>query len=206
MSSQYALFCEDNAQRIFLKEIIPIIIKKTAADYSDFPFSSPEFNKLEVRNKTELKKYFINASKIVFRNFSAKLFIVCFDADSSKTDDDLRQKQEWISIVAKENSRNQDKFIFAVTVQAIEHWLCYLKYIKNKSSKLKAGDLERYPQENVKKEIYEKEEYQSISRESIISNLVSNTSAENIDSLRSNSSSFNRFYSDLETFLIKSKQ
>ena len=54
MSFHYALFCEDNAQRIFLKEIIPIIIKRTGADYSNFPFSSPEFDKLKVRNKTEL--------------------------------------------------------------------------------------------------------------------------------------------------------
>ncbi len=203
MSSQYALFCEDNAQKIFLKEIIPIIIKITGADYSDFPFSSPEFNKLEIRNKTELKKSFINASKMVFRDYRVKLFIVCFDIDSSKPDEDLRQKQEWKNIKDKENPRNKDKFIFVVTVQSIEHWLCYLKYIKEKSPKLKSGELERFPQGNLKKEIYEKEEYQSITRESIVLDLVSQTSEENIDSLLSHSVSFNRFYSDLETFLKK---
>ena len=157
MSSQYALFCEDNAQKIFLKEIIPIIIERTGADYSDFPFSSPEFDKLKVRNKTELKKYFIAASKIAFRDFNTKLFIVCFDSDSSKKEEDLRQKKEWQAIKDKESPNNKDKFIFAVTVQSIEHWLCYLKYIKTEPSKLKAGELERFPQDNLKKEIYAKE-------------------------------------------------
>ena len=203
MSSQYALFCEDNAQKIFLKEIIPIIIERTGADYSDFPFSSPEFDKLKVRNKTELKKYFINASKMAFRDFKTKLFIVCFDSDSPKPDEDLRQKKEWQTIKDKENPKNNDKFIFAVTVQSIEHWLCYLKYIKTEPSKLKAGELERFPQDNLKKEIYAKEEYQSITRESIVSDLVSKISLENIDSLRSNSDSFKRFYLDLESFFGK---
>lgn len=201
MSFQYALFCEDDAQRIFLKEIIPAIIKKTGADYLHSPFNSPEFARLKIRNKTELRKYFVAASKVAFRDFNTKLFIVCFDADSPKIEDSLRQKKEWLSIKDKENAKNKDKFIFAVAVQAIEHWLCYLKYIKEESSKLKSGDLERHPQDKFKKEIYGDDNFQSITRESIVSDLVSKTSLEHIDSLRSHSESFKQFYSDLESFL-----
>lgn len=198
MNIQYVVYCEDEAQRIFLNSTIPSIIRNLNPDitidvdlqFKHRPNTKPKFNKI-----------FIDATRDAFRNYRTNLFVLCFDSDSPVEKDFERQRNEWKEILIKEIPMHKDKFILAVPVQAIEHWLLYISHIKKEPSKLKKGIVEKIPKREIKIELYNSEKYISRTCEPIVSELVIGVSYENINLLRSHSVSFNRFYSDLEVFL-----
>lgn len=200
MNIQYVVYCEDEAQRLFLNAAIPVIFKNIV------PSTSIEVDpgfKLSPNTKPRFNQVFINATKLAFRNYKTNLFVLCFDSDSPQQEDFERQRNEWISTINKEIPGHKDKFILAVPVQAIEHWLLYLRHLLKEPAKAKAGTIEKIPKREIKTEIYGTEKYISQTCEPLIKELVSNLSPEILASLRSNSFSFKRFYSDVETFMKK---
>ncbi len=209
MNIQYVVYCEDEAQKKFLHSIVPFLIKNLEPNYNvetDIYFDK-KFGSSKSVDK--VKKTFIEASFYAFRNYKTNLFILSFDADCFEDKDIKNKREEWISLIKKQNPSYENKFILAIPVQAIEYWLLYLQSIKKEPTKLRAGLFEKIPRkgkDGIKVKIYGTEKYISRTCDPIVSELVTGVSSENINLLRSNSSSFNRFYFDLEAFLIKSKQ
>lgn len=198
MNIQYVVYCEDEAQRLFLQSAIPSIVKTINSNISielDSTF------KLRPNTKPKFNSIFKDATRTAFRNYRTNLFVLCFDSDSPLEKDFERQRNEWANTIIREIPEHKNKFILAVPVQAIEHWLFYINSIKKEPSKLKSGVFESIPTRELKNKLYNSDKYISRTCEPIVQKLISDLSTEIFKSLRSNSFSFNFFYTDLESFL-----
>lgn len=189
----YTHFCEDAAMRIFLEKSLAQLPSHLNVDVTfehrinpSIPFPS---------NREEVESKFAEAAIKVFQDKEVNLFFVGMDYDDA---DRKRFDAEYKKHNSKLSANHQPKTVIMLPVQAIEHWLCYLKQKTDDPSGTKNIPLEGKERKKAKIEIYGAPKVSVSKGTPIVQEL---TEKIDFDWLRNRSYSFNHFYRQLESLL-----
>lgn len=188
----YSILCEDKAHYTF----ITTFLKKFASKYNlQIEFDEDFFFRFRSFNSKEVLKKFPAAAMIGFRDYPLDLLVIGIDYDDRDRDNFQHEISKLYTLLDK---RFVGKSIIMFPVQAIEHWLLYIKYHLSNPKSTKNISYEQMPRKKAKDEIYVKK--YSRNNQELIRHLVNNM---DIKWLISRSESFKRFYSDLESKFIR---
>ncbi len=187
----YGIFCEDISQKTFIIEFLKIFeIEKQLYFVLNENFSY----KYKGRPRNGIITNYVDVSIVGFLNFGLNILFVGLDYDDK---DRTRFKEEYDKLQKKLPKQTINKTIIFFPVQAIEHWMLFIKYkIDNpKSTKNISNNIEKISRKDAKKEIYGTYKPNKIVSEEISSKI---TSQLNINWLKSKSESFRLFLNKLE--------
>ena len=191
----YGIFCEDVSQKTFIIEVLKQYQKNASFK---FVYSKEFSYKYKGRNSEHVLKTYVDACIIGFRDYSLDLFFVGVDYDDR---DRAKFKENYNILYNKLPSQTNNKTIIFFPVQAIEHWMLFIKYkIENpKSTKNISLNIEKISRVEAKKQIYGNYTNKELS-EKITTDLSSQL---DINWLKSKSESFKFFVNKLETAIKK---
>lgn len=181
-------FCEDVAMRIFLEKTLMQLPQHLDVAIKFEHRMSPRV--LCPSNRGEVEELFVEAAIKVFQDPAIDFFFVGKDYD----DADRRSfDKEFEKLRSQLSSNHQSRTIIFLPVQAIEHWLCYLK-----QSGTKNISLEGMERKQAKIEIYGAPKVSTARCKDVVEELTQNI---DFDWLRNRSHSFNHFYRQIEPIM-----
>ncbi|MBN2891763.1 MAG: hypothetical protein JXL97_07840 [Bacteroidales bacterium] len=195
MIIKYGLICEDIAQRSFLENFL----EKQNDVF--FQLDQEFYNRFRVagnNNKQVIKSIPQIGYQLVEKYHLDFLFVGLDYDDRNQSDFDKELEQLYLKI--DKNVRAKSVVFFPV--QAIEHWLLYLKFKIDDPKSTKNVSYENINRKNVKREIFGEGKNSDYKTKIIISKL---TSFDFIDWLKTRSTSFQRFNSDFNNAIQKLK-
>ncbi len=188
---KYSVLCEDKAHYSFIKNFLEIFAEKNKFHFS---FNESFFNRFKASNSKEVLKKYVSASVFAFRDYNLDFLVIGIDYDD-------RNRKEFYSEIGKLYERLDkklsDKSIIMFPVQAIEHWLLYISYYINHPKSTKNISFEQIPRRDAKRRIYSEKYAPDTS--AIVTKLVRQM---DINRLKNNSESFNKFYTDITNKLM----
>ncbi len=192
MNYNYSIICEDITQLTFIK-----IFLERYSDDKKFILNQNCYYQFKCKNKQEVLKSYSNSSILAFRNYSLDFLLVGFDYDD-RNRKQFNKELEFFYKKLPANTRN--KTIIFLPVQAIEHWLLYIKYNNENKKTTKNITLENIDRKKAKFEIYgtkrPHKKLSEIKTDKILQNF-------NIDWLVSKSESFKYFYNNFNDKIKK---
>ncbi len=186
---KYGLICEDDAHKLFLHKFLSV-----AFDSINFLFNYDFFFRYRANNKKNVLKQIGIIGYDAFENYQLNLLFVGLDYDDldrKKFNENIEKLYEIIKI--------KDKTIIFFPVQAIEHWLLYLKYKKKNPQSTKNISFENKSRKDAKKEIYSSLRPSSQRINEKIDEYLDND--DNLKWLASRSESFRNFQITLNNFI-----
>ncbi len=186
-------FCEDIAMRIFLEKALDQLPKHIGADVK---FEHRENRRIPIpANREEVESKFAEAAIKVFQDREVNLFIVGMDYDDS---DRKRFEEKHAYFKNQLSSNHQPNTLILLPVQAIEHWLCYLKQKTDDPQGTRNVSLEGKERRQAKIEIYGSPKVSVPKCTEAVNKL---TESIDFDWLRNRSHSFNHFYRQIEPIM-----
>ncbi len=185
MNYNYSIICEDITQFTFIKKFL-----EKYSDSDNFILNEKCYHLYKCKNSREvLNSYFIS-SNLAFSNYSLDLLFVGVDYDDRNKS---KFKEELDKLYNKLSEKTRNKTIILFPVQAIEHWLLYIKHHKDNPKSTKNITFEKIKRIQAKIDVYGRKKPNkklSIQKtEEILQNL-------NIKWLVSKSESFKYFYNN----------
>jgi hypothetical protein len=195
---KYSLICEDVAHKTFIETVLPLIAGHPKESF-DFIFDSGFFYRFKARNSKDVLKRYADASIVAFRDFNLDLLLIGVDYDDR---DRNAFNNEIDYLYEKINEKIRDKSVIFFPVQAIEHWLLFIKFrIENpKSTKNISPDIEKIIRKKAKTDFFGEKSISREEQKNMIANIVKQI---DIEWLISRSASFKRFNNDFSIFLTQ---
>jgi hypothetical protein len=149
----YSLLCEDVAHLTFISSVMPSLIKLIDPAIS-MKLNLDFFKRFRCRNSKDVLNSYIDASIVAFSgSYTIRLLLIGIDYDdrNRKIFNDEIQK-----LYHKLPEKVKDNCVIFFPVQAIEHWLLFLKHrLENpKSMKNIAANIEGIPRKEAKKRFF----------------------------------------------------
>lgn len=190
MIVNYGLICEDIAQKTFLKKFLE--------NFKGYNFINNEifFKRYRAKTKKEVLKAIPFIGYQAFEEFQLKLLFIGVDYDDL---DRKNFKNELDKLYKEIEEKVRKTTIIFYPVQAIEHWLLYLKHHSKNPKSTKNISFEQISRNDAKKEIYN--QTKRISDAKTIKVITELTKEFDINWLKSRSESFKYFYNDFLKFL-----
>lgn len=147
---KFGIFCEDISQKTFVIEFLKQFQKNGSLNFiynKDFSY------RYKGQNSVHLLNTYSEVSIIGFRDFLLDILFVGIDFDDR---DRTKFDQEYKKLQSKLPEQTKNKTIIFFPVQAIEHWMLFIKYkIENpNSTKNISQDIEKISRKEAKKQIY----------------------------------------------------
>lgn len=187
----YSLICEDIAHETFIKALLPLFLEQEGTVF----FNQEFFKRFKsVNSKGVLKKY-SDASIVAFRDYNIDLLLIGIDYD----DRDRKYFEKEIELLyGKITEKIRNKNVIFFPVQAIEHWLMYIKYHDENPKSTKNVSFENISRKDAKTKVYEEAKTTEKDRERIVNDIVGKI---DLKWLISRSNSFKRFNWDFVNFI-----
>ena len=198
---KYSLICEDVAHETFIETVLPLFGRQSKVSF-DFIFDSVFFYRFRSRNSKDVLKSYADAGIVAFRDYNLDLLLIGVDYD----DRDRNAFNNEIGSLYKDiNEKIRDKSVIFFPVQAIEHWLLFIKFkIENpKSTKNISSDIEKIIRKKAKTDFFGESRISKDEQKKMIADIVKQI---DIKWLLSRSASFKRFYSDFNIFLTQTSK
>ena len=186
---KYGFYGEDDAQKIFLKNYLKLLRQ------AKFEMDDAFCRRFRASNNKKVDNRFRAVSQEGFLSYQLDVLFVGRDLDRYSVED-YTQKMEWF----QKTAYDAQKTLFMVPVQAIEHWLWYLKIRKDNPKSTKNEPLETKPRQVAKEVVYG-----IADAVNAISNpIVEELSAQfEVEWLESRSPSFRSFHQQVKRFLVQ---
>lgn len=196
MIVDYGLLCEDVAQKVFLECFL-----EKFKDLS-FQFNEKFYYRFRasINNNIHVKKSIPQIGFEVFEQYQLKLLFIGLDYDSKNQKYFITELEK---LYEKVDANVRVQSIIFYPVQAIEHWLLYLKYRKDKPKSTKNISFENKNRKNAKKDIFKSKKVSEAKTTKIISELMKEA---DLNWLKSRSVSFKYFYNDFNKYLLNRKK
>ncbi len=189
IEKRYSIICEDIAHATFLDNYLILFSEKNSVKLH---YDDHFFRRFKSSNSKEVLKKFGEAAIIGFRDYQLDTLIIGIDYDDRNRNKFSSEIQHLYGYL---NEKFRSKSVIMFPVQAIEHWLLFIKYHLEhpRSYKNIQNQIERIPRTEAKREIY-KGLLSGELKKRKISELLINFDEE---WLINRSESFKRFHSDL---------
>lgn len=180
---KYVIYCEDSPQRLFLRKVLE--------RFENFKYKDEEYLSFQKKTLREsvIKETYKNLYITTINNhFDIDIFFVGIDYDNHSND----KFNEYYKDLIKKNEINE-KLVFFIPLQCIEYWYYFTKtgFIDSK--------IETKLREELKDLIYENAKSKNAK------DIICLKILENFDYklLKTQSNSFNRFITYLESYISK---
>ncbi len=191
----YSIICEDDAQKLFIETFI----SRIANEKISFSFNENFFWQFKSSNNKDVIKNYVQAADFTFLDaFYADLIFIGIDYDDRPRNNFHAEYKELYNKIVK---KAISKTIILFPVQAMEHWLLFIKRKKDNPSLTKniTAEIERIERRKAKETLYAGVG----DRKDFIIDLVK---AADIDWLENQSISFRKFLSHLNEFISTSNK
>ncbi len=188
----YSILCEDKAHYLFITKYLTLFSNKNKLKLT---FKDDFYYRFKSANSKEVLKKYVNASVIAFRDYNLDFLIIGIDYDDRNRNNFDKEIEHLYSKLYNQFSH---KSIIMFPVQAIEHWLLYIKYHQENPKSTKNISFEQIPRKEAKNKIYGINKY-APDVEYIIDSCMHNIYP---DWLITRSKSFKKFQSDIIDKLI----
>jgi hypothetical protein len=191
---KYGFFGEDEAMRIFLNNYLKTVEGAVFVEDSDF------CSRFKGRDKVGVKKKFVEAAQQGLEYYGQEVFFVGIDLDAIPLE---QLKSLYSEMTLQLHMRHQNRTIILIPIQAIEHWLLYLKERQKNPQSTKNLSFESKDRKQAKIEIYGHGRYNGMEDNRIVEQL-----SMEIDAgwLASQSASFKHFHLLVSTFIEQQGQ
>jgi len=195
---KYSLICEDVAHKTFVETVLPLFIRHTNESF-DFIFDADFYYRFKARNSKDVLKRYADAAIVAFRDYDMDLLLIGVDYDDR---DRSAFNKELDGLYGAVNEVVRDKSVIFFPVQAIEHWLLFIKFrIENPgSTKNISTDIEKIIRKKAKVDFFGESRMPRDKQKKMIVEIVGQI---DIKWLISRSESFKRFYNDFKCFLTQ---
>ena len=186
---KYGFYGEDDAQKIFLKNYLQLLPN------TQFEIDEEFCTRFRARNKREVDTKFKMVSQEGLLWYQLDVLFIGRDLDSHVSGDYFEKFRKF-----QNEAHDAKKTLFMIPVQAIEHWLWYLKIKKDNPTSTKNQAIENKPRRDAKQFVYGIPEAVN----AISNPIVENLSAEfEVSWLESRSESFRHFNKQIQDFLVQ---
>jgi hypothetical protein len=182
----YGVLCEDSAHLTFINGFL---LNYTRNNDIELLFNDNFFYRFKASNSKEVLKKYVEAAILGFRDYNLDFLIIGIDYDDrnrKKFNEEIEKLYSNLYIDFRKKS------IIMFPVQAIEHWLLYIKYHIENPKSTKNIAFEHISRKDAKEKIYQNK-LSKINRINIVKYLLNSL---NVEWLKNHSESFNRFNSD----------
>jgi hypothetical protein len=188
---KYGYLGEDDAQKIFLKNYLATL----CSNREDFRFEFDEYFLIEAQGISDVERRFVEAVQVGISVHQQDIFFIGIDLDDQNYE---KLQPLFEKMKAKLDKKLRSKTCIFIPIQAIEHWLWYLKVKKENPNSNKNEPFEKQPRPRAKEVVYG-----SKRPSNEVSNPIVNALSENlaIAWLESRSASFSHFHQQVTTFL-----
>jgi len=189
----FAHFCEDVSQRVFLENALKQFPAQNKAAI-EFILNEEFVWTFKPRTKAEVLDNYSDASIKAFAKYKVDVFFIGMDYDDW---DQSAYKEKHLELGDVLDKSIRTKTIIFLPIQAVEHWLCYLKQKIDNPQTTKLILQEGKNRRAAKDEIYGTTRPSSSLSETKVNEL---TTPIDFGWLCNHSKSFNHFYKQLEAF------
>lgn len=182
---KYVIYCEDSPQRLFLRKVLSNI-ESFNFEYLDKPSFGFQFKS---QSKNTIINTFTNEYNVILdKNLDIDIFFVGIDYDNHSNEN----FNEYYKDLIKKNEINE-KLVFFIPLQCIEYWYYFTK------TGVVDSKIETKLKDELKKLIYE------IAKSKNVKDKICVEILEKFDFelLKTQSNSFNRFITYLESYISK---
>lgn len=188
---KYGFFGEDEAMRIFLCNYLNTLNSVEFAEDIDF------CSRFKGRDKGGVMKKFVSAAQEGLEYYAQDVFFVGIDLDGISFD---KLETLYTQMQEKLHSLYKNKTIIFIPIQAIEHWLLYLKERQKNPGSTKNISFESKDRKQAKKELYGHDRYNGLTDNDIVEKLSREMDS---DWIASQSASFKHFHQQVLRFLAQ---
>ncbi len=190
----YSIICEDHAHKTFIQTFL-----SKFADKVQFDFNNVFYKRLLCNNSKDVLGKMVQAVDFSFlykQGFYIDLLFIGIDYDDRNKSEFT---QEIENLYNRLDERGKQKAIIVFPVQAIEHWLLFIKEKVTNAATQKniSKDIEKIERKIAKKILYTNHK-EKVSIEKDVHHF---TQQIDIEWLCSQSVSFNSFYTKFRTFI-----
>ena len=195
---KYGFFGEDEAQRIFLANYLEqLVLSLGKSEELTFQYDQEFAWRFKGIQGNNVDSKFAEAAQFGFVDYRQDVFFVGRDLD---TNDTAAFQAKVKSMQDKLQKDFQDKTIFLLPVQCVEHWLWYLKIKQENPNSTKNDNLEKNPNKLAKKTLYKIDRATNKVSSPIVESLSKNL---DIEHLESRSERFRVFHKKVLNFINK---